>query len=230
MKGSLLMLSLLLVPPLTASGAEAPQHPKLPVIEVPVPAGTTSDTLVVFVSGDGGWAKIDKQISSVLAATGMPVVGLNALQYFWTRKTPEAAAGDLQYLIETYMTSWRKSRLLLIGYSRGADVLPLMVSRLPAELRAKVRLLALLGLSPSVELEFHVTDWVHNAKGGYPVRPEVEKLRGMPILCVYGEEDKGTLCPSLAGAPGIDIVALKGAHHFDGGYGNVGRIILDHLR
>ena len=65
------------------------------LVSVPAQAGTSSDTLVVFVSGDGGWAKIDKEISAVLAATGMPVVGLNALQYFWTKKTPEIAAAGM---------------------------------------------------------------------------------------------------------------------------------------
>src|SRR5438105_10057726 len=99
---------------------------KLPLIEVPATRGA-SDTLVVFVSGDGGWAKIDKEISAILAATGMPVVGLNALQYFWTKKTPDIAAADLRSLIETYLTAWHKSRVLLVGYSRGADVLPAMV-------------------------------------------------------------------------------------------------------
>src|SRR5436309_4433059 len=119
----------------------------LPVVEVPATHGT-SDTLVVLVSGDGGWAAIDKSISRVLADNGMPVVGLNALQYFWTRRTPESASRDLQAILERYFARWKKQRVLFIGYSRGADVLPFMIARLPAELRAKTRLLALLGPSP----------------------------------------------------------------------------------
>jgi type IV secretory pathway VirJ component len=227
-----LLLSLLLASPLLASGpkAAAPARPKLPLVEVAVPAGTSSDTLVVFVSGDGGWAKIDKEISAVLAATGMPVVGLNALQYFWTKKTPETASADLQFLMESYLATWNKSRVLLVGYSRGADVLPAMVSRLPQELRAKIRLLALLGPSTTVEFEFHVTDWMHDSKSGFPVKPEIDKLRDMRLLCLYGEDDKATVCPALVNTPAIDVVMLKGSHHFDGGYGNLGRIILDHLK
>lgn len=229
-----LVLSLLLAPALFARGpkapAPAPAHPKLPIVEVSAPAGSSSDTIVVFVSGDGGWARIDKEISSVLAATGMPVVGLNALQYFWTKKSPERAAGDLQFLMESYLTNWRKSRVVLVGYSRGADVLPAMVSRLPEELRAKIRLLALLGPSQTVEFEFHVTDWVHDTKKGLAVKPEIDKLRGERILCLYGEDDKDTLCPALLNTPAIDVVMMKGAHHFDGGYEKLGRIILEHLR
>src|SRR5205823_11210171 len=92
---------------------------KLPLIEVPATRGA-SDTLVVFVSGDGGWAKIDKSISAILASEGMPVVGLNSLQYFWTKRTPESASRDLQSIIDTHLGT-RKS-VLLVGYSRGADV------------------------------------------------------------------------------------------------------------
>jgi type IV secretory pathway VirJ component len=226
-----IFLSLLLAPALFAAGPKAPTaQPKLPLVEVAAGAGTSSDTLVVFVSGDGGWAKIDKEISAVLAATGMPVVGLNALQYFWSKRTPETASADLQFLIETYLAQWNKSRVLLVGYSRGADVLPAMVSRLPQDLRSKIRLLALLGPSTTVEFEFHVTDWMHDSKSGYPVKPEIDKLHAMKLLCLYGEDDKSTVCPALVNTPAIDVVMLKGAHHFDGGYASLGRIILDHLK
>jgi len=44
----------------------------LPLIFVS-PTSGTSDTLVVFVSGDGGWAAIDKGVSHVFAANGMPL-------------------------------------------------------------------------------------------------------------------------------------------------------------
>src|SRR5438093_10410180 len=111
-----------------ASASTAPK--KLPLVEVLSTRGS-SDTFVVFVSGDGGWAAIDKSIAATLADSGMPVVGLNALQYFWKKKTPEEAARDLESIITAYSTKWNKPRVLLIGYSRGADVLPAMIHRLP---------------------------------------------------------------------------------------------------
>jgi len=200
----------------------------LPLVEVPATRGT-SDTLVVFVSGDGGWAKIDKTIAAVLADNGMPVVGLNALQYFWTRRTPDSAARDLQQIVESHLAKWNKQRVMFVGYSRGADVLPAMINRLPPDLRTRTRMIALLGPSPNVEFEFHVTDWMRSRAGGYAVKPEVDKLTGARILCVWGEDDRDSLCPQL-NAPSISVVTLKGAHHFDGGYENLARIILDHLQ
>ena len=209
----------------TAALANVPK-PNLPLVEVP--AQGTSDTLVVFVSGDGGWAAIDKSISRVLADNGMPVVGLNALQYFWTKRTPEAASRDLQRILEAYLANWQKARVLMVGYSRGADVLPAMITRLPEELQRKIRLVALLGPSPRVEFEFHMADWLHNSSGGYAVKPEVEKIRSS-VLCLWGEDDKDSLCRDLKG-PAINVVTLRGAHHFDGGYEKLAQIILGQLK
>jgi type IV secretory pathway VirJ component len=209
----------------SASAATA----KLPLVEIPATRGT-SDTLVVFVSGDGGWAAIDREISKVLADDGMPVVGLNALQYFWTKRTPETASRDLESIIARYLGAWHMSRVILAGYSRGADVLPAMISRLPAETRTKIRSIVLLGPSPKVEFEFHVSDWLRDKSAGFAVKPEIEKLAPTHILCIYGESDRDSLCPALKSQPGVNVVVLKGAHHFDGGYANLGRLILEHIQ
>jgi type IV secretory pathway VirJ component len=219
------ILFLLLFCAIAASAAPA----KLPLIEVPATRGT-SDTLVVVISGDGGWAAIDRTISNVLTADGMPVVGLNALQYFWTKRTPETASHDLATIIDRYLAAWHKSRVLLVGYSRGADVLPAMISRLPAETQAKIRMIALLSPSTRVEFEFHVADWMRNPSAGVPVKPEVDKLTSQRILCISGEDDRDALCPALTARPNIEIMILKGAHHFDGGYDKLGHLIIEHLK
>src|SRR5260370_6755313 len=152
-----LLIILLLIPtPLLAVVKRRPPAPhpaaatpSLPLIEVPATTGT-SDTLVVFISGDGGWAAIDKSISRILADNGMPVVGLNALQYFWTKRTPEAASRDLQWILENYLTAWKKGRVMLVGYSRGADRVPAMMRRLPDDRRPKIRIKDTLGPRPTV--------------------------------------------------------------------------------
>ena len=49
------------------------------------------------------------------------------------------------------------------------------------------------------------------------------------VLCLTGEDDKDSLSRMLSG-PSIDVVILKGAHHFDGGYEKLAQVILDHLQ
>ena len=51
------------------------------------------DPLAVVLSGDGGWSGVDREVAKVLAGRhGVPVVGLDTLEYFWNGRTPEAAA------------------------------------------------------------------------------------------------------------------------------------------
>lgn len=210
----------------TPVSTESADVSDLPLVELPA-RGTQTDLLAVIVSGDGGWAGIDRELGETMADRGVAVVGLDSLQYFWRKKTPEIAGRDLERILRRYLTAWKKGRALLVGYSRGAEVVPFMANRLPAELRSRVVLLALLAPSPSVELEFHVGDWLGGGggKNQLPVRPEVEKLAGTPILCFYGEEEHETLCrdlpPSLATG-----VPLKGAHHFGGDYKAIAETIL----
>ncbi len=111
--------------------APAPPAPlaDLPIVEMR--ATGDRDLLAVLLSGDGGWAGLDRELADELAAKGVSVVGLDSLRYFWRARTPEGLAADLERIVRYYAGAWQKSRVLLIGYSQGADVLPFAVSRLP---------------------------------------------------------------------------------------------------
>jgi len=185
----------------------------LPLLELPEP-GATGDTLAIVVSGDGGWAGLDRDVAGQLAERGFPVVGLNTLQYFWTPRTPEGAAADLARILRTYLAAWKRKDALLIGYSLGAEVLPFMVARLPPDLQGKVRLVTLLGPGRTTSFEFRLSEWLgHGGGEDRPVLPEAVKLRGKPLLCVYGSGEKATsLCTTLAPSLATSV-ALPGAHY-----------------
>jgi type IV secretory pathway VirJ component len=170
----------------------------LPLVEVPG-RGVTSTTLAVLLSGDGGWAGGDKAMASALADSGVAVVGLDIPSYLRVKRTPDEAAADMARLLHHYLATWHKDRVILIGYSHGADIAPFVVSRLPEELRRRVGLVAMLGLEPRANFEFHFADIVTamSHEGDLPVLPEVEKLRGTPLLCVQGVGETHSLCSSL---------------------------------
>lgn len=202
----------------------------LPLVEVPA-KGAEGSTFAVILSGDGGWASIDKDIGDTLATEGIPVVGLNALQYFWKQRTPDGTARDLERILRHYLAAWKKEEVILIGYSRGADVLPFAADRLPPDLLDRTLAIALLGPARSVAFKFHVTDWIRSgqSKTALPTRPEVEKLRGRKILCFYGIEEKDSLCPDLA--PELaKHYGLRGSHHLGGDYREIARMILAEAR
>jgi type IV secretory pathway VirJ component len=225
---------------IAAAGAPSPTPPPAPspghsvldlaglgLVEVPASA-PERDLMAVVLTGDGGWAGIDKRIASRLAADGIPVVGWSSLKYYWTPRTPEEAASDLARILEHYGEAWGRRRILLVGYSFGADVLPFLVRRLPPEQRARVALVGLLGLSAEASFEFHVAGWLGVTSGHHPTVPEIEGIGPIPVVCLEGEDEKDSACSSLhAGA--VDVVTVPGGHHFSGDYDKVAETLLDKL-
>jgi len=190
----------------------------LPAVEVPAqPNAPPSDSFAIIMSGDGGWAGIDQNIAAALSAKGIFVVGWDSLRYYWTARTPEGLAADTDRMIRYYRAHLDKKRVLLIGYSQGADVLPFAVNRLPAVTKAHVSLMAILGMSEHALFEFHVSSWISDDNSGPETLPEVNRITGMPVLCIYGEDEHDSLCPKLDSGK-FKIVKVKGGHHFDGNY------------
>ena len=124
------------------------------------------------MTGDGGWAGLDQELAARLAANGVPTVGLNSLKYFWRERTPEETAGDVARILRHYLSAWNKKRVLLVGYSFGADVLPFVVNRLPSDLRERIASVSLLGIDANASFEVRIAEWVGADNGGAPTRPE----------------------------------------------------------
>jgi type IV secretory pathway VirJ component len=116
-----------------------------------------------------------------------------------------------------YLAAWNKKQVLLVGYSFGADVLPFIVNRLPAELRSQVATVSLLGLDSNASFEVTVADWLGSDAAGPLTRPELAHLGATPVLCIYGEGEKDTVCPSLPPAE-ASIAQVGSGHHFSGDY------------
>ncbi|WP_020677800.1 AcvB/VirJ family lysyl-phosphatidylglycerol hydrolase [Geopsychrobacter electrodiphilus] len=198
----------------------------LPLIELPA-NGPASNLLAIILSGDGGWASIDRDIGTTLAARGIPVVGLNTLRYFWTPSSPEQSARDLERILRHYMSAWKRERVVLIGFSLGADVLPFMASRLPDKLQSRIATVALLNPGKTASFEFHLSDWMGGGgPPGRPIAPELARLQGLNVLCVYGRNEKDSLCRDLKPDRLTKSVGLDGGHHFDGDYKKLVELIL----
>lgn len=198
----------------------------LPVIEVPAAGNAPrSDSLAIMFSGDGGWAGLDQGIAASLVAQGIPVVGVDSLRYFWTARTPDGLAADTDRLIRYYLAHFAKQRVLLIGYSQGADVLPFALNRLPAATRAHVALAAVLGVSAHALFEFHLSSWVSDSNSGPATLPELVRLHDLRLLCIYGSDEDDSPCTKLRGT-GAVVVELQGGHHFDGDYAGLARRII----
>lgn len=207
-------------PPAPASLAD------LPLIEMP--AAGTGGRIVVLLSGDGGWAAIDKALAAAFVRQGLSVVGFDSLRYFWTPRTPESLAADLDRLMRYYAQAWKRPEFVLVGYSQGADVLPFAINRLPPATAAMLRYTALLGLGRKAAFEFHLSHWL-GPSGDHPIEPEARRLERERTLCVHGRDERDSLCPVLAGA-NAQSVELPGDHHFGGDYARVAALIVQAQR
>lgn len=196
----------------------------LPLVDVP--AQQAGDTFAILLSGDGGWAGLDKEVAAALAARGVPVVGFDSLRYFWQARTPQGLADDLDRIIAHYAVRWQRPKVLLIGYSQGADVLPFALNRLSPDARARVERSVLMGLGQRAAFEFHLGNWIGRERDDtLPILPEARRLEAARTLCIRGEDEDASLCPSLAPAHARQLV-LPGGHHFDGDYAHLADAIL----
>ena len=200
----------------------------LPLVEVP--AAGQGDTFAIFVSGDGGWAGLDKDVADALSQSGVSVVGVDSLRYFWSERTPAGFAADLDRIARHYARQWQRPKLVLVGFSQGADVLPAAINKLPESTSSMLRMTALMSAGTNADYEFHVSNWIGGGDDdGLPIAPEVAKLSPQRTLCIYGEDDDGALCPQLP-AGSAQVVKLPGDHHFEGDYAALARVILQQLK
>jgi type IV secretory pathway VirJ component len=188
----------------------------LPLAEVAADPPETN-ALGVVLSGSGGWTSVDRRIGNQLAARGVPTIGISAANYFWKVRTPDGTGEDLTRILKHYLTAWHKEKIVLVGYSQGADIMPFMINRLPADLRARVVMVGLIGPDPNAQFRLHPDAWMsgREADPEYLVAPEIARLKGLKVVCVLAEKELDSLCPKLD-PKGVAMFKVPGGHDFGG--------------
>ena len=206
----------------------------LPLVEVDAQSQGqyfNTDVFAVIISGDGGWANIDKDIANGLAAKGIASVGWNSLEYFWEGKTPDIAGHDLQQVLSTYSERWHKSNIILIGFSMGADVMPFMVNKLSAQTKENILSVNLLNPSTTVDFEFHLSGWLNaQASAPFQTTPELANWSTWRTNCFYSTKEQ-SLCAAIAQdknntQQNKKLFYLEGDHHFNGNSKELTQLII----
>jgi type IV secretory pathway VirJ component len=109
----------------------------LPLTEI-APSADGDGRIAIMLTGDGGWAGLDKGVAASLAGAGMRVVGFSTLKFFWQKRSPEVAGKALARILAHYAKAWPDARFVVIGYSFGASLVPVLVNRLPATLQQRI--------------------------------------------------------------------------------------------
>ncbi|MBT2295509.1 virulence factor family protein [Pseudomonas fluorescens] len=198
----------------------------IPVVEVP--ASQARDTVTLFLSGDGGWRDLDRDVAEEMAKIGYPVVGIDTLRYYWQHKSPEQSAQDLTELMQHYRQVWGTKRFILTGYSFGADVLPAIYNRLPASEQQGVDAIILLAFARTGSFEIEVEGWLGNAGTEAATGPEMAKLPADKVVCIYGVEEAAESGCTDKTAVG-EAIQLPGGHHFDENYPALAKRLVDEI-
>jgi type IV secretory pathway VirJ component len=179
--------------------------------------------IAVLLSGNGGWWGIDDGIANGLARAGVTTVGLNSLAYFIHKRSPDEVADTVERMVAPYRVD---RPVILVGYSFGADIAATIYAHLPQELRDRIHLVSLLGLSR----EANYAVGIMKVTGGRQLTiPAVAAIAGPHVQCFEGvDEGDRSGCSNLDPAH-VQVVTVPGGHHFDGDYDAIARQIVDAL-
>jgi type IV secretory pathway VirJ component len=203
-------------PPLPSDVAD------LPLVEVPA-QGEFSQRVAIILTGDGGWAGLDIAIADQLSKRGIEVVGLNTLKFFWQTRKPFEAADALTRIIGHYGAQHPQADFVVLGYSFGAALAPVVINRAPDAARARIAAQVLISPDPEAVFEIHVGDWFGSTQheGALPILPEIAKTK-VPVICVHGDEEDDSFCKALVGRANLRELVLRGGHHYNGDYDKLG--------
>ncbi|WP_157287869.1 alpha/beta fold hydrolase [Pedobacter cryoconitis] len=187
--------------------------------------------MLVFLTGDGGWNNFSELTVKELVKNGYSTLVLDTRKYFWTQKTPDQFAKDMQVILSAYLKTWNKESFSLIGYSFGADIAAFVPSRLPSNLAEKQNSLVLLspGFSTGYVVKLkNLLNFGSTDKEKYKVNPELLKSV-IPVWCIFGKEEDSEFYKALKQTDKIHKVTIPGSHRFDDDIPQVTKAIIKGL-
>lgn len=167
---------------------------------------------VVLVSGDMGFKiGMGPEIARRFATEGVPVVGVSSLAYFRQQRSPAEVQTLITAAARRALAFGHADRLVIIGQSFGADMVHVGLTGLPADLRAKVKAVALVVPTDTVFFRASPNELFNWARPDAMALPTGRQLTWVPALCVQGVEETDSLCPQLT-QPNVRRIALPGGH------------------
>ncbi len=193
--------------------SRAPSHPFLPLVlagtvclagcvrtadatVAEYPTRAPGERLALILTGDDGVTPTIQSLADHLAGDGVPSVVLTPAA---ASETPDGAAASVDRIARAHLKGWSRDRLLLLGTTRGASIAPFVVNRMGRDLRERVEGIVLFGLQSRVSFtrRWHQPWRQTPSPTDLPVLPELERLRGLQILCLYRDMVRDTFCSSL---------------------------------
>lgn len=176
----------------------------------PTPAAQRG-TAIVFLSGDMGInAGMGPRLIDRLRRQGLPVLAVNSLTAFSTRRSPAQIEAIVAEAIVRALAMPGAHRVVMIGQSFGADMLQFSATGLPPALRSRIGRIVLL--VPGNTLLFQASPGgVLDGAPDAAALPSARRIDWVPLTCIHGVEETHSLCPALHG-DNVTNVPLPGGH------------------
>jgi type IV secretory pathway VirJ component len=193
----------------------------IPVIESK--ATGKSGFYIIFLTGNGGWKNLAKYVTSYLNSKEVSVLAINTKKYLLSEKKPEQIACDLETLVDRYEVKWNAERVVFIGYSMGAEVLPFAVNRMGEKYIGKLEDLILIGPWQKATFKVKLADYFYEVNKGEDIYEELQKMKLKKSYVICDDNEYSICLKDLQGV--IDHEQIGGGHHFGGDYESLARLI-----
>jgi type IV secretory pathway VirJ component len=202
-------------------GQNLPPTKKMPIIECK--SKGNSDFYVIFLTGNGGWRDLAQSVTNYLNSKNVSVVAINAKKYFWSEKEPAQIACDLEAIIDRFTSKWGQTKVVLLGYSMGAEVLPFAVNCMEEKYRNTLSDIILIGPWQKATFKVNLLDYVMEVNKGSDIYSELLKMKTKMVYVICDDNDISICHKDVDGL--IDHDLLGGGHHFGGDYGSLSKLV-----
>ncbi|SFI40282.1 AcvB/VirJ family lysyl-phosphatidylglycerol hydrolase [Halpernia frigidisoli] len=185
--------------------------------------------LIFYISGDAGFNTFSKSLSDEIFARNYDITALNSKAYFWKLKTPEQTAKRIADYLNQKLKGRKNQKIVILGYSFGADVTSFIVNRLPQNLQNKIESVILLDPSKTADFEVSLQGMLFDgARGDYEVLPEINKMKVPKTFAVLS--NIGIRFPyKLIKLDHFSMIHLPGNHRYNNEYSKLADLISQNI-
>ena len=177
----------------------------------------TDKPVIFYISGDAGFNTFSKTFSAELHRYGYDVFALNTKKYFWKKKSPLQASKDTENYLKEITKNRVNKKIIIIGYSYGADVAPFIYNRFDTDFKKNIQTLLIIGPSKVNDFEIHLEEYITGKmQHGYSVIKEINRIKNVPFTLVVSDFEKEYFPKNEITLQNYRFVHLRGDHHFGG--------------
>lgn len=173
--------------------------------------------VLFYISGDAGFNSFSKNFGQNMHRFGYDVFALNTRKYFWTKRTPESAAEDTEKFLKEITANRTNKKIIIVGFSYGADVAPFIYNRFDAGFKKNIQNLVIIGPSKVNDFEIHLAEYVTGEKEyGFSVLNEINNVRNVPFTLIVSDFEFYHFPISQIMLKNYSLLHLHGDHHYGG--------------